>query len=117
MEPVEPLQINIYQSNTYRKDLSWLHFDDAPRVQERHQVKHQQSLKSVFLAYLTIPSSMATVFHGWKSKLKRREIERGERREENVNHSILKDDFSSRTGVSTFTSISPVLLDQSNETS
>ena len=26
MEPVYPVQINIYQSNTYRKDLSWLHF-------------------------------------------------------------------------------------------
>ena len=23
MEPVEPIQMNIYQSNTYRKDLSW----------------------------------------------------------------------------------------------
>ena len=31
--------------------------------------------------------------------------------------SILKDDFSLRTGPSTFTSIAPVLLDQSNETS
>ena len=28
VELVEPVQINIYQSNTYRKDLSWLHFDD-----------------------------------------------------------------------------------------
>ena len=28
-----PFQINIYQSNIYRKDLSWLHFDDEPRVQ------------------------------------------------------------------------------------
>ena len=34
-EPVEPVQMIIYQSNTYRKDLSWLHFDDEPRVQER----------------------------------------------------------------------------------
>ena len=35
MEPVEPVQKNIYQSNTYRTDLSWLHFDNEPRVQER----------------------------------------------------------------------------------
>ena len=35
VEPVEPVQVNIYQINTHRKDLSWLHFDDGPRVQER----------------------------------------------------------------------------------
>ena len=35
VEPTEPVQINIYSSNTYRKDLSWLHFDDETRVQER----------------------------------------------------------------------------------
>ena len=35
IEPVAPVQINIYHSNTYRKDLGWLHFDDEPRVQER----------------------------------------------------------------------------------
>ena len=40
--PVEPVQMNIYQSYTYRKDLSWLHFDDEPRVQKRQQVKDQQ---------------------------------------------------------------------------
>ena len=28
MEKVEPVQKNIYQSNTYRKDLSWQHLDD-----------------------------------------------------------------------------------------
>ena len=35
VEPVEPVQMNIYQSNTYRKDLHLLHFNDEPRVQER----------------------------------------------------------------------------------
>ena len=35
VEPVEPLQMNIYQSNTYRKYLSWLHFDYEPTVQEK----------------------------------------------------------------------------------
>ena len=35
VEPVEPVQMNIYQSNTCRKDLHLLHFNDEPRVQER----------------------------------------------------------------------------------
>ena len=48
---------NIYQSNTYRKDLNWSHFDDEPRVQEKQQVKDQQSCIIVFVACLTIPSS------------------------------------------------------------
>ena len=43
VEPVQLVQTNIYQSNTYRKDLSWLHFDDEPRAQERQQLKAQQS--------------------------------------------------------------------------
>ena len=36
-EPVEPVKMNIYQSNTYRKDLWCLLFNDEPRVQERQQ--------------------------------------------------------------------------------
>ena len=43
VEPLEPVQMNIYQSNTYKKDLGWLHFNDEPRVEERQQVKEQQS--------------------------------------------------------------------------
>ena len=57
VEPVEAVQMSIYQSNTFRKDLSWLHFDNEPRVQERQQVKNQQSCISVFAAYLTVPCS------------------------------------------------------------
>ena len=57
MEPVMQVQMNIYQSNTYREDLKWLHFNDEPRVQKRQQVKDQQSYISVFVAYPTIPSS------------------------------------------------------------
>ena len=56
MEPVEPDQTNINQSNTYRKDLSWLHLDNEQRDQERQQVKDQQSKISIFAAHLTIPS-------------------------------------------------------------
>ena len=37
--------------------LTWLYFDNEPRVQERQQVKDQQSCISVFVAYPTIPSS------------------------------------------------------------
>ena len=55
MGPVEPVLKNIYQSNTYRKDLRWPHFNDEPRVQEKQQVKEQQFDISVFLAYLTAP--------------------------------------------------------------
>ena len=57
VEPVEPVLKNIYQSNTYRKDLGWPHVDDEPRVQEKQQVKDQQSCISVFVASLTNPSS------------------------------------------------------------
>ena len=49
--------MDIYQSNTYRRDLSWLHLDDEPKVQEREQVKDQQSYISIFVAYPTISSS------------------------------------------------------------
>ena len=31
-EPVEPVRMNICQSNTYRKDLSWPHFGNEPKV-------------------------------------------------------------------------------------
>ena len=57
VEPLEPVQINIYQSNIDRKDLSWLYYDDEPMVQERHQAKEQKSYISVSVAYPTIPRS------------------------------------------------------------
>ena len=53
VKPVKPIQNNIYQSNAYRKELSLLHFDDEPRVEEKHQLKDQQSYIYVFLVYLT----------------------------------------------------------------
>ena len=49
--------MNIYNSNTYGKDLRWLYFDNEPAVQERQQGKDQQSCKSAFVAYLIIPRS------------------------------------------------------------
>ena len=57
VEPAEPVLKNIYQSNTYKKDLSWPHFDDEPRVPENQQVKDQQSCTSAFVACLTVPNS------------------------------------------------------------
>ena len=43
VEPVEPVQTNIYQRNIYRKEVSQLHFDDSARVQEKLQTKDEQS--------------------------------------------------------------------------
>ena len=41
MEPVESLQMSIYQSNnTCKKDLRLLHLDDELMIQERQQVKN-----------------------------------------------------------------------------
>ena len=57
VELVEPVQMNIYQSKTYLKELSWLYFDNEPRVQESRHVKDQQSCISAFVAYLTASSS------------------------------------------------------------
>ena len=59
VEPVKPVQINIYQSNYLyiEKNLSWLHFDNEPRIQYRQQVKGQQSYISLFVVYLTISST------------------------------------------------------------
>ena len=50
VEPVEPVLKNIYQINTYRKDLSYPNFDNEPRVQEKLEVKDQHSCISVFVA-------------------------------------------------------------------
>ena len=57
VEPVQSVLNNMYQSNTYRKDLSWPHFNDAPRAQEKQQVKDQQSCILVFVVCVIIPSS------------------------------------------------------------
>ena len=59
MGAIEPNLKNIYQSNIYRKALSWPHFDfdNEPRVQKKQQVKDQQSCIFVFVACLPIPSS------------------------------------------------------------
>ena len=58
LEPVQPVQMNIYQSNTaYRKHLIWIHFDSEPSVQVRHQVRGGQPYISVSVIYLKYPRS------------------------------------------------------------
>ena len=145
--------MNIYQSNTYRKDLSWLRFDNERKGQERQQVKDQQSCIIIFVAYLTVPSSNEghqlrhdKVCHAWsngrfieiQNNFRRKKLHRTNQgsnfrggsflsieimqepqsiSEEKVNPNILKHNFSSRTNLSIFTSITPVLLHWSNETS
>ena len=47
--------MNIEQSNTYRKDLIWLRFDNDSKVQERQQAKNHQSY--IPFSYSTYPSS------------------------------------------------------------
>ena len=44
MEQVEQVEMKIYQGNTYGKDLSRLHVDDEPRVQDRQHVKEQSCI-------------------------------------------------------------------------
>ena len=39
LRPVKLIQVNIYQSHSYRKEVSWLNFDYEPRVPGRQQVK------------------------------------------------------------------------------
>ena len=48
---------SVYQSNTYRRELSCPHFDNEPRVPGKQQLNDQQSCISVLVACLTIPSS------------------------------------------------------------
>lgn len=56
-ETVEPIQENSYQSNTYRKDSSWLYFYDDPRFQERQQVLDQQFYIHFCVTNIAYPSS------------------------------------------------------------
>ena len=57
VKPVEPVQMKIHQSNTYRKDLSWLYFNNEHQGFKRKQMKDEQSNISVLVAYLIFPSS------------------------------------------------------------
>ena len=67
VEPVELAQMSIYQSNTCRKDLNWLRFDNEPSVQDRQQEKDEKSCISVFcnIYKSTIWPSMEYYCHFW----------------------------------------------------
>ena len=77
VEAGQLVQMNIYQSNTYTKDLSWPHFIDDPRVQERQQVLVQQSYIPVPVTYLVFQLEVLTqTWHqysmqGWMVDLQR----------------------------------------------
>ena len=49
--------IRVTSRPPYRRDLSWPHIDDEPRVQEKQKVKDQQSCILAFVACLTVTSS------------------------------------------------------------
>ena len=57
--------ISIYQSNTYRKELSWLLFDDEARIQERQQVKDKHTQFGVISSLL-----MKSSFQIFKDKIR-----------------------------------------------
>ena len=56
-EPARPVQMNIYQSNTYRKGFNWPHLAGKPSVQEKQQVLDQKSCTLVSVAYPSYASS------------------------------------------------------------
>ena len=49
-ELVQPVKMNIRQSNTYIKDCSWLQLSDDLRVHKRQKVLDEQSYIPVFVA-------------------------------------------------------------------
>ena len=53
VDPVEPAQMNIYQSNTYRKDLDWLYFNNEPKFQGSQQVKDWRTVLHKHFCSLT----------------------------------------------------------------
>ena len=109
MEPVKTVQMKIYHSDTYRRDFSWLHFDDEPVVQERWQVKDQPSCISFSVAYQQFQAAtrgtspdVTTVLHAWaygrfieiQNNLRRKILPRT-----NQSSNFLGDSFSNRDNV------------------
>ena len=54
VEPVEPAVNKMCQSKTYRKDLSWPHFGNEPRVQEKQQVEGPTVL---YIRFCSLPNN------------------------------------------------------------
>ena len=89
--------------------LSWLHFDNEPRVQDRQQVKDQQFCISIFqlirqfqVAPRSTSPDMTTALHAWlysrfiqiQSKLRKKKIHRP-----NQSSNFLGSSFSNRDNV------------------
>ena len=51
VESVQPVQMNIYQLNIYRKDVDWSYSANELRDQNKQQVWDQQS-KTLFLQFI-----------------------------------------------------------------
>ena len=81
MQPVQPVQKNIYQNNTYREHLIGLHFDNEPRIQERQQ-------------YSCIHARPYGRFTEIQSNLRRKKLQRT-----NQDSHFLGDSFSNRYNV------------------
>ena len=65
-----------------------------------------------------MPRSGCSALHGVNPNLRKRDNVRAQMKfRRDVNSSILENDFPSRTDQPIFTSIKPLLLDRSNETS
>ena len=67
MESSLPVQMNTYQSKTYRKDLNWPHFDNEPRIRERQcagpKYPFLQFTKHIQIAAKSTNPDIATVSH------------------------------------------------------
>ena len=104
MESALPVQMNTYQSKTYRKDLNWPHFDNEPRIRERQcagpKYPFLQFTKHIQIAAKSTNPDIATVSHERsygrfieiKSKL--RGGEETSRNESGIQ--FLQDSFSSK---------------------
>ena len=97
----------VNQSNSYRKDLSWVLFDN--QVQERHQVKDNspaypflQLIQQFQVATKSTSPYMTKVFHTWsngrfikkQSKLRRKKLYR-----KNQGSSFLGGSFTNKDNV------------------
>ena len=95
MEPVQPVQMNTYQSNIYRKDLSWLYFyNDSTYISTYLFLYLIQQFQ---VATRSTSPDMTTVFHTWpygrfiQSNLRRKKLHRT-----NQGSNFLGGSFSNR---------------------
>ena len=67
VEPTEPVQKNVYESDTYRKDLSWLYFNDQLLIEAVKKGTSGMSFKSS-IASSTHPISETVTSHVYRLK-------------------------------------------------